>query len=238
MPISDQSRCSAAHNTQFRARRSSRILSLAFLDPGCRQARSTPPHSGIEVLLAACESELHIVQNACNMHVLVSRRALGTEAMAKSAVSELQQQIEEVRCEAFAAGYAAAMQGVRELASRPAPASGSTASRGTGPRGAARPNRAAAPTLRRRPGASPGARPLRTRSKRPQRGSNAERIQEILEGATPRALRQAEIRQAMSDKGVEISFTSVRQALRQLEARNAADQVGDSKTWRHRGGTS
>src|SRR5260221_693585 len=40
--------------------------------------------------------------------------------MARTAVSELQQQIEEVRREAFAAGYAAAMQAIRELASRPA----------------------------------------------------------------------------------------------------------------------
>jgi DNA-binding GntR family transcriptional regulator len=42
----------------------------------------------------------------------------------------------------------------------------------------------------------------------------------------------------MLDKGIEISFTSVRQALRQLEARNTAEQVGDSKTWRHRSGTT
>jgi DNA-binding GntR family transcriptional regulator len=42
----------------------------------------------------------------------------------------------------------------------------------------------------------------------------------------------------MLDKGIEISFTSVRQALRQLEARNAAEQVGDTKTWRHSGGTT
>lgn len=42
----------------------------------------------------------------------------------------------------------------------------------------------------------------------------------------------------MLDKGIEISFTSVRQALRQLEARNAVEQVGDSKTWRRSGGTT
>ena len=40
--------------------------------------------------------------------------------MARAAVTQLQQQIEEVRREAFAAGYAAAMQAVREVASRPA----------------------------------------------------------------------------------------------------------------------
>jgi hypothetical protein len=41
--------------------------------------------------------------------------------MARTAMTELQQQIEEVRREAFAAGYAAAMQAIQELASRPPP---------------------------------------------------------------------------------------------------------------------
>jgi hypothetical protein len=39
----------------------------------------------------------------------------------------------------------------------------------------------------------------------------------------------------VEEKGVSISFTSIRNALRQLEARNAAEQVGDSRTRRHRG---
>ncbi len=39
--------------------------------------------------------------------------------MARTAVIELQQQIEEVRRQAFAAGYAAAMQAIRELALQP-----------------------------------------------------------------------------------------------------------------------
>ena len=176
-------------------------------------------------ILAASRSAALVENGVC--------RRLG-EAMAKSAISELQQQIEEVRREAFAAGYAAAMQAVRVLASRPAPGGGAF----IGSRGAARRNRAAGPPSRPRAGASQGARPRRTRAQRPQRGGNAERVQEILEAAAPRALRQAEIRKAMLDKGIEISFTSVRQALRQLEARSAAEQVGDSKTWRHSGGAT
>jgi hypothetical protein len=39
-------------------------------------------------------------------------------AMARTAMTELQQQIQQVRKEVFAAGYAAAMQAIRELASR------------------------------------------------------------------------------------------------------------------------
>jgi hypothetical protein len=51
-------------------------------------------------------------------------------------------------------------------------------------------------------------------------------------------LRQSEIRKALVDKGIEISFTSLRHALGQLEGRNAAEQVGESRTWRHRDGAS
>jgi hypothetical protein len=49
-------------------------------------------------------------------------------------------------------------------------------------------------------------------------------------------VRPAEIRKALQDNGVAMAFTSIRHALGQLEQRNAAEQVGDSKTWRHRGG--
>ena len=41
--------------------------------------------------------------------------------MAKSALTQLQEQIEAVRREAFAAGYQAAMQAIREFASGPPP---------------------------------------------------------------------------------------------------------------------
>jgi hypothetical protein len=54
----------------------------------------------------------------------------------------------------------------------------------------------------------------------------------------PSAVRPAKIRKALQDNGVAISFPSIHHALRQLEARNAAEQIGDSKTWRHRGGTT
>src|SRR5712691_588685 len=42
--------------------------------------------------------------------------------MAKTAMSQLEDQVELIQREAFAAGYAAAMQAVHEIASRPAPA--------------------------------------------------------------------------------------------------------------------
>src|SRR5256885_2886276 len=85
--------------------------------------------------------------------------------------------------------------------------------------------------------ASTGRRAARRRAaRRPERGTNARMIGEILKAAAPRAVRPAEIRKALQDNGVSMAFTSIRHALGQLEQRNAAEQVGDSRTWRHRGG--
>lgn len=172
--------------------------------------------------------------------------------MARTAMTELQQQIEAVRREAFAAGYAAAMEAIRELTSRAAPGTRTAAAaptrrgRGRG-RGRARTRQAAAakatPTRRRRARttrttrtATATARTRRPAARRPQRGTNARMIGEILKAAAPRAVRPAEIRKALQDNGVAMAFTSIRHALGQLEKNNEAEQVGDSKTWRHRGG--
>jgi hypothetical protein len=155
--------------------------------------------------------------------------------MARTAVTQLQQQIDGVRREAFAAGYAAAMRAIREVASRSAPETGSAAA---APRRRGR-ARQATPAMqpargRRARDTSGTARTPRSAALRPQRGTNARLIEEILRTSAPRALRPAEIRTALQDKGVAMAFASIRHALDQLEARNAAEQVGDSKTWRHR----
>jgi hypothetical protein len=182
--------------------------------------------------------------------------------MARTAITELQQQIEAVRREAFAAGYAAAMEAIRELTSRAAaPGTRSAAAtptrrgRGRG-RGRARARQAApaakaTPARRRRArttrttrttrtarAATAAARTRRPAARRPQRGTNARMIEEILKAAAPRAIPPAEIRKALQANGVAMAFTSIRHALGQLEQRNAAEQVGDSRTWRHRGGAS
>jgi hypothetical protein len=159
--------------------------------------------------------------------------------MAKTAVSELQQQIDEVRREAFAAGYAAAMQTVRELASRSAADAGPSIARRGRPRGAGPKPKTETRRRGRRGGARQGvAKPGRSPARGPQRGSNAQSIGDVLQAAAPRAMRPAEIRKALLDKGIKIAFTSIRHALGQLEARNAAEQVGNTRSWRHRGGGS
>ena len=55
-------------------------------------------------------------------------------------------------------------------------------------------------------------RPRRSAAVRPERGANAQRIEEILKSAAPRALRQEEIRKALQEKGSELTFTSIRHA--------------------------
>jgi hypothetical protein len=170
--------------------------------------------------------------------------------MARTAINQLQDQIEAVRREAFAAGYAAAMQSIRELASRAAPsAQAAPAAAATPARRGRRPGRraqaaapAAAPTRqrrRRRAAAAPRTpRTPRAGGRRPQRGTNARMVEEILQAAAPRAVRPAEIRKALQDKGVAMAFTSIRHALGQLESRHSAEQIADSKTWRYRSGGS
>src|SRR5712692_1807814 len=158
--------------------------------------------------------------------------------MAKTALTQLQEQIEAVRREAYAAGYAAAMQSIRDFAAKPAPGAAPVAA---APRRRGRPAalaRSAPPARQRQPRGAAGApqRTSRAPAQRPQRGTNARLVEEVLQSNAPRALRPAEIRSALQrDKGVAMAFTSIRHALGQLEGRHAAEQVADSKTWRYRG---
>jgi hypothetical protein len=149
-------------------------------------------------------------------------------------LTQLQDQIEAVRKEAYAAGYRDAMQAVLDLArrepgtpaARPARTPAAPAPRARQPR--RRPAAAAAGATRARPAA-----------KRPQRGSNAKLIEEVLQAIAPRAARPTEIRNALRrDKGVAMAFTSIRHALGQLEARRSAEQIPNTKTWRYVAGAA
>jgi len=170
--------------------------------------------------------------------------------MAKStnALNQLQEQIEAVRREAYAAGYEAAMQSLREFASRPnpqQPAAGGAEAAPARRRQPAQRKRQARRTEPERPAPQRGGRgrqPARqqpaqreqaTSGRRLGRGNNARLIEEVLQAVAPRALRPTEIRTALQrDKGVAMAFTSIRHALGQLEARGSIQQVADSKTWR------
>lgn len=155
--------------------------------------------------------------------------------MAKTAVNQLQEQIEAIRREAFAAGFEAAMHSVRQFISTQTP--------DAAPQSAARTRRRSVQHTR-IPGspAQPGntsteSQRTAARAARPQRGTNARLVEEVLQANAPRALRPAEIRSTIQrDKGVVIAFTSIRHALGQLQARRIAEPVADTNTWRYRGG--
>lgn len=144
--------------------------------------------------------------------------------MTNLALTQLQQQIEAVRREAFAEGYATAMQRVRDVAARPpddtfasrtAPLASTFAQSG------------------RRAGTSVPT-PNRQRRARPPHGTNARLVAAVLESIAPRAARPSEIRHLLlSEQGVALAFTSIRHALGQLTARRAVEQVAESRTWRH-----
>jgi hypothetical protein len=169
--------------------------------------------------------------------------------MAETALTELQNQIEAIEREAFAEGYAAAMQAVKELAARSAPQQNDKAAVPNGSESIdsaieqPEPNRAAIPLrtgtqVRRSPAKRPTGRAAttgrsRSRHGRAKRGTNARIIQEILKAAAPRAMRQAEIRRTLEGRGVSLPYPSIGHALGQLRARKAARQVGKSGTWRY-----
>ena len=155
--------------------------------------------------------------------------------MAKTAVSQLQEQIEAIRREAFAAGFEAAMQSVRQFASTQTPDSGQQPAEPAQHRLTQR--RRASGSLQQPGNTSDASRRGAATAGKPQRGTNARLVEEILQSNAPRALRPAEIRSTIQhEKGVAIAFTSIRHALGQLESRRVAEQIADSNTWRYCGG--
>jgi hypothetical protein len=159
--------------------------------------------------------------------------------MAKSALTQLQDQIEAISREAYAAGYAAAMQAIRDFAGRPAagPKAGPAVAPAPAPRrgrpAAVKPAPEAKPAPRRgRRVAAKAAAP----TSRPQRGTNARLIVEVLKAMPSGTARPAEIKKALQDdKGVAMAFTSIRHALGQLATRNEVTALDDGKTWRYLG---
>src|SRR3954468_7388736 len=121
--------------------------------------------------------------------------------MTKTAVSQLQEQIEAIRREAFAAGFEAAMQSVRQFASSQSPDAGP---RSTEPARRRAAQRTRASGSRQQPGNIANASRRRAATAgRPQRGTNARLVEEVLQSNAPRALRPAEIRGTIQrEKGV------------------------------------
>jgi hypothetical protein len=130
-----------------------------------------------------------------------------------SALTQLQDQIETIRREAYQTGYDAAMQAVLAFATQQP---GST--RAKPPAKARSAKVTAKKTI-------PGA-PVRRRQ---SRGNNAALVSEALKSLPNHSGRGADIRKAV--KGKNLAFTSIRHALVQLQARGEASLADDGKTW-------
>ncbi len=152
----------------------------------------------------------------------VGRQGIGSarvsDIVTKTAITRLHEEIEAVRREAFAEGYAAAMRSVLDFAAR-------------GPSRAPMTTWDGAP---RRPALDATAQAEPALPPRPQRGTNARLVESVLQSIAPRAVRPTEIRNALRrEQGVALAFTSIRHALGQLEARRIAEQVAHSRSWRY-----
>ena len=110
------------------------------------------------------------------------------------------------KSEAYETGYVAAMEAIREFATRPA----ATAT--------------AAPRRQRRAQAQPA--PRRTR-----RGDNARRIAQAMMTLPNHTGPAAEIKRALAEKGHDLPYTSIRHSLDQLQARGEASVAEDGRTW-------
>jgi hypothetical protein len=140
-------------------------------------------------------------------------------------MTELTDQIEAIRQEAYDEGYAAAMRAVAEF-STSGTGKPTTAKAAAAKSTSAKPTTAAkvAPRQRTRAPAKPAVRHTR-------RGDNARHITEALMTLPDRTGPAAAIKKALAAKGHDIPYTSIRHSLGQLQARGEASLAGDGKTW-------
>jgi hypothetical protein len=147
--------------------------------------------------------------------------------MAKTAMTQLGEQIKIIRQDAYDAGYAAAMQAIREFVGS---SSGTAATRPVRKSAGTRRPRKSMTKARSRRSAATAKAPLRPLPSRLPRSSNALMVAEVLKGMR-RSTRAADIRRALQrDKGVSISFPSIRHALDQLAQRGQVEVDPENET--------
>jgi hypothetical protein len=129
------------------------------------------------------------------------------------AFRQLQEQLEAVRKEAYAEGWEACAVAVRKFVSASQPPERSSAEKSDSPHSFF--------------GEADDARP---------RGTNRRLVAAILRAAHPRAVGPTTIvRIIKKQNGLTLSYSSVRNALRQLESGKEVEEVNDTKTWRYIG---
>jgi hypothetical protein len=145
--------------------------------------------------------------------------------MAKTAVTKLAGHIKSARQEAYSEGYAAAMRAVVEFTSKPeARVTKATTTKATSAL-------TAAPKQQRRMQAKATPRQAR-------RSDNMGHIAEAMMSLPDHSGPAAVIKKALAGKGHEISYTSIRHGLGQLQARGQASAAADGKTWSYTGPAS
>jgi hypothetical protein len=153
-------------------------------------------------------------------------------AKSNSAVTQLQDQIKMIQHESYTEGYKAAMQAVLNFAKQPTaePQTRSAGTRKSPVKAPARRKVTAAPATPQ--AASPkGA----TASRAPRmgpRGENAPMIEAALKSLPNHTGRAGDIRKAIKEQHeTELAFTSIRNALGQLQKDRKVALADDGKTW-------
>ena len=154
-------------------------------------------------------------------------------AKSNSAVTQLQDQIETIRHEAYNEGYRAAMQAVLNFAKQPTtgPQTRSAGTRKSPAKTPAGKKVAAAPAASH--AASPkGGTASRAPRRMGRRGENAPIIEAALKSLPNHTGRAGDIRKAIKEQHeTELAFTSIRNALGQLQKDSKVTLAEDGKTW-------
>ena len=155
-------------------------------------------------------------------------------AKSNSAVTQLQDQIETIRRDAYNEGYSAAMRSVLTFAKQPTaePRMRSANTRKSPTKAPPRRKVAAAPAA---PQATPPKGETASRAPRQRkgrRGENGPLIEAALKSLPNHTGRAGDIRKAIKQQHeTELAFTSIRNALGQLRKDSKVTLAPDGKTW-------
>ncbi len=159
-------------------------------------------------------------------------------AKSNSAITQLQDQIETIRREAYNEGYGAALQAVLSFAQQPAakpPTRSATArkSPAKAPAQGAASIRGAPVAVRTQAAPPKGETASRAPPQRMgRRGENAPLIEAALKSLPNHTGRAGDIRKAIKEQHeTELAFTSIRNALGQLQKDSKVTLAKDGKTW-------
>lgn len=175
----------------------------------------TPAPKSIRINITLSEDVLARIDQRAQEHGLSRSAYLAlagdTQAPGAARRPNVTQTGNAVYREAYEAGYAAALQAIREFATRPAAAAATDA-----------------PRQQRRVQAEPAPRQIR-------RGDNARHIAEAMMILPNHTGPAAAIKKALAEKGYVIAYTSIRHGLNQLADRHEVTASEDGKTWRYVG---